>query len=55
VVAGEGLAGVLVAGLVAAGVTPKSSAPLLTGMTGELAGLLALALVCGFLGRAGRA
>jgi putative OPT family oligopeptide transporter len=55
VVAGEGLAGVLVAGLVASGVTPKSSAPLLTGMTGELAGLLALALVCGFLGRAGRA
>jgi len=54
-VAGEGLAGVLVAGLVASGVTPKSSAPLLAGMSGELAGLLALVLVCAFLGRAGRA
>jgi putative OPT family oligopeptide transporter len=55
VVAGEGLAGVLVAALVASGVTAKSSAPLLQGRVGEAAALLALAAVCAFLGRAGRA
>ena len=55
VVAGEGLAGVLVAGLVASGVIAKSSPPLLAGPAGELVGLLAILAVCVFLARAGRA
>jgi putative OPT family oligopeptide transporter len=55
VVAGEGLAGVLVAGLVASGAVAKSSDPLLAGAAGEVAGLLAIAGVCAFLGRAARA
>ena len=55
VVAGEGLAGVLVAGLVAAGVVAKSGEPLLAGGAGELVALLAIVGVCAFLGRAARA
>ena len=55
VVAGEGLAGVLVAGLVAGGVVAKSGDPLLAGASGELVSLLAIAGVCVFLGRAARA
>jgi len=55
VVAGEGLAGVLVAGLVAAGVVAKSGEPLLAGGSGELVALLAIVGVCLFLGRAARA
>jgi putative OPT family oligopeptide transporter len=55
VVAGEGLAGVLVAGLVAAGVVAKSGQPLLAGGSGELVALLAIVGVCVFLGRAARA
>ena len=55
VVAGEGLAGVLVAGLVAAGVLAKSGKPLLPGALGESVSLLAIAAVCLFLGRAARA
>ena len=55
VVAGEGLAGVLVAGLVAGGVIAKSAPPLLAGAAGELVALLAIAAVCLFLGRAARA
>jgi len=55
VVAGEGLAGVLVAGLVAAGVVAKSGDPLLGGGAGELVALLAIVGVCAFLGRAARA
>lgn len=51
-VAGEGLAGVLVAGLVATGAAPKSMAPRLGGALGEAAALLVLALVCGFVARA---
>ncbi|MBA3548077.1 MAG: oligopeptide transporter, OPT family [Nannocystis sp.] len=55
VVAGEGLAGVLVAGLVAAGVVAKSGEPWLAGGSGELVALLAIVGVCVFLGRAARA
>lgn len=55
VVAGEGLAGVLVAGLVASGVLAKSSPPLLSGVFGSLVAGLAVIGVCGFLGRAARA
>jgi putative OPT family oligopeptide transporter len=53
-VAGEGLAGVLVAGLVAGGVAPRSGDPWLPGVAGEAAALVAAALVCFFLFRAGR-
>jgi hypothetical protein len=53
-VAGEGLAGVLVAGLVAGGVAPRSVDPWLPGLAGEAAALIAVALVCFFLFRAGR-
>ena len=55
VVAGEGLAGVLVAGLVASGVVAKSGDPLLAGWSGDLVALLAILGVCAFLGRAARA
>jgi len=55
VVAGEGLAGVLVAGLVAAGVVAKSGDPVLGGWSGELVAGLAIVGVCAFLGRAARA
>ena len=48
-VAGEGLAGVLVAGLVASGVAAKSHAPRLPGISGEAAASLLILLVCGFL------
>ena len=48
-VAGEGLAGVLVAALVAAGVAPKSHAPRIPGAGGEIAALLLIAAVCLFL------
>jgi putative OPT family oligopeptide transporter len=53
-VAGEGLAGVLVAALVAAGVAPKALDPRLPGLSGEVAALAAVLLVCAFLYRAGR-
>ena len=53
-VAGEGLAGVLVALLVATGVAPRSGTPWLTAGPGEAAALLTLLLVCFFLYRAAR-
>jgi putative OPT family oligopeptide transporter len=53
-VAGEGLAGVLVAGLVASGMVPKSKPVLVSGVTGEIASVAMIALVCLFLYRAGR-
>jgi putative OPT family oligopeptide transporter len=53
-VAGEGLAGVLVAGLVAGGVVPKPLTTRLAGEAGELAALAAAFLVCVFLFRGGR-
>ena len=52
--AGEGLAGVLVAFLVTIGVAPKSMDARLPGLAGELGGLLLAMLVCLFLYRAGR-
>jgi len=54
-VAGEGLAGVAVAALVAAGVSAKSMAPRLPGPAGEVCSLLVVATVCFFLYRAARA
>jgi len=52
-VAGEGLAGVLVAGLVAAGLAPKSMPARIPGLPGEIAALVVLLAVCAFLLRAG--
>jgi putative OPT family oligopeptide transporter len=51
-VAGEGLAGVLVAALVAAGVAPRNMLPRIGGHPGELAALALFAVVCIFLFRA---
>jgi putative OPT family oligopeptide transporter len=53
-VAGEGLAGVLVAALVGVGAIPKSKPTLLHGIPGEIATLIAIAGVCAFLYAAGR-
>jgi putative OPT family oligopeptide transporter len=52
-VAGEGLAGVLVAGLVAAQVVPRSMSPRVSGFAGDLAVIVLLVAVCVFLYRAG--
>jgi uncharacterized oligopeptide transporter (OPT) family protein len=51
-VAGEGLAGVLVAALVAVGWMPKSKPTILQGTLGEIAVLATVGLVCYFLVRA---
>ena len=48
-VAGEGLAGVLVAGLVASGIAPKSHAARIPGAGGELLALGLIAAVAAFL------
>jgi putative OPT family oligopeptide transporter len=53
-VAGEGLAGVLVAALVALRVAPKARPPLVGGLPGEALTFGLLLLVCGFLVAAGR-
>ena len=53
-VAGEGLAGVVVAALVASGIAPKSMDPQLTGLIGTVASLLVALGVCAFLSRGGR-
>jgi putative OPT family oligopeptide transporter len=53
-VAGEGLAGVLVAGLVAGKLVPKSIDPRLGGLTGEICSLVSILAVCYFLYRSGR-
>jgi len=53
-VAGEGLAGVLVAALVALGLAPKSMPPRLGGMPGEIATAAVLLLLGYFLWRASR-
>jgi len=53
-VAGEGLAGVVIAGLVALGVVGKSRPPLVAGGAGEIGALLLVVAVGAFLFRAGR-
>jgi uncharacterized oligopeptide transporter (OPT) family protein len=53
-VAGEGLAGVAVAALVAAGLSAKSMAPRISGTAGEVVGLAVVVAVSGFLYRAAR-
>jgi putative OPT family oligopeptide transporter len=53
-VAGEGLAGVVLAGLVVGGAVPRSMAPRLSGLTGEIAVLAMLLGVGVFLYRAAR-
>jgi putative OPT family oligopeptide transporter len=53
-VAGEGLAGVFVAGLVALKLAPKSQDPALAGLLGAFATAAAILLVCYFLYRAAR-
>ena len=52
-VAGEGLAGVLVAALVAANVAPKEMEPALRGLPGGTAGVAVILAVCYFLYRGG--
>jgi hypothetical protein len=54
-VAGEGLAGVLVAILVALKIVGKAAEPRLTGLAGSFATLLLLAAASAFLVMAGRA
>jgi putative OPT family oligopeptide transporter len=54
-VAGEGLAGVVVAALVATGMAPKTMDPRLGGLPGEVAALLLAGAFCTFLYRGGRA
>jgi putative OPT family oligopeptide transporter len=54
-VAGEGLAGVAIAALVAGGIAPKSLPPRLAGVPGEAVALFAVMLVLVFLARAGTA
>jgi putative OPT family oligopeptide transporter len=54
-VAGEGLAGVLVAGLVASQVVPRTMAPRMSGVAGYIAVVGMLLAVCAFLYRAARA
>jgi putative OPT family oligopeptide transporter len=53
-VAGEGLAGVLVAALVAAGIAPRSHAPRIPGAAGTSVAIAVLLLLCAFLAAAAR-
>jgi putative OPT family oligopeptide transporter len=53
-VAGEGLAGVLVAALVAGQVAPKAMAPRLSGLAGQIGAFVLLLAIGAFLHRAGR-
>jgi putative OPT family oligopeptide transporter len=53
-VAGEGLAGIAVAALVATGIVARDGEPLLHGPAGTFVGLVLVAAVCAFLYRAGR-
>jgi hypothetical protein len=52
-VAGEGLAGVLVAAFVALGVAPKGRPPFVAGLPGEALTTLGILAVCAFMYRAG--
>jgi putative OPT family oligopeptide transporter len=51
-VAGEGLAGILIAAAVAGGIVEKSKPLLLPGVSGEIAAVLAVLGICAFLSRA---
>jgi len=53
-VAGEGLAGVAVAALVAGGLVPRDLAPRVGGLAGDAVALAVAAAVCAFLYRGGR-
>ena len=53
-VAGEGLAGIVVAGLVGAQIVPKAAEPLLGPLGGEWGAVALLLALCFFLYRAGR-
>jgi putative OPT family oligopeptide transporter len=53
-VAGEGLAGVAIAALVASGVVAKDVAPRLSGSLGQIAAATVILATCWFLGLAGR-
>jgi hypothetical protein len=53
-VAGEGLAGVAVAALVAGGIVQRDLEPRVGGLAGEAAALAVAAAVCVFLFRGGR-
>ena len=53
-VAGEGLAGVVIAALVATHIAPKSMAPRLPGVVGEAGALVCIGLVCLFIARAAK-
>jgi putative OPT family oligopeptide transporter len=53
-VAGEGLAGVLIAGLVAAGLAPQRHDPQFTGLVGQAAILIITSFICCFLWRSTR-
>ncbi len=53
-VAGEGLAGIVVAALVAAKVAPKQMSPVLHGLPGEIAAVVVILALCYFLYRGGR-
>ncbi|MCZ8131210.1 MAG: oligopeptide transporter, OPT family [Steroidobacteraceae bacterium] len=48
-VAGEGLAGVVIAALVAGGIGPKALEPRMGGLAGEVLGLVVVLAVCAFL------
>ncbi len=54
-VAGEGLAGVLVAALVAAQMVPRAMSPRIPGAAGDIAVVVMLLALCWFLHRAGKA
>jgi uncharacterized oligopeptide transporter (OPT) family protein len=51
-VAGEALAGILVAGLVAMGLAPRAGTPVITNLSGDVAVVVVVVIVCAFLLRA---
>jgi putative OPT family oligopeptide transporter len=53
-VAGEGLAGVVIAALVGGGIAPKGLDPAVSGVAGQFASLVVVLAVCGFLLRSSR-
>jgi putative OPT family oligopeptide transporter len=53
-VAGEGLAGVVIAALVGSGIAPKGLDPAVSGVAGQFASLVVVLAVCGFLLRSSR-